>query len=319
LPWLGALNCNWSSRIITKRDIWTLIRLPFLFVSAWVLPERNWKWVAGGAAWMASKLKPKAHIERVKLFARIYGVDADDPSAKQAALRASFVSHASIMQCFREYRWGGWHPRILVSGREHLDAALSQGNGAIAWIQYMPYSDLIAKKALAQIGFPPHHLSRPEHGFSVSRFGVRVLNPLWTRIEDRYLSERITMQSDSATGALRTLLSRLKDNRLVSITVDADAVKTVDVSFFNARMKLATSPVALSLRHGVPLIPVLTIRSRDTGFEVIIGPALSSELEAGSADGIAAVASEYASRLETFYREHEDQRVTLRCAYVAQD
>ncbi len=163
-----------------------------------------------------------------------------------------------------------------------------------------------------------HHLTRPSHGLSASRFGIRVLNRLWTRIEDRYLSERITIRGESTVGAMRTLRSRLRDNRVVSITVGDKAVKTVEVPFFNAKMKLATGPISLSLRHGAPLIPVFTIRSGDNGFEVIIGPPLSTGLKAIAGDGISVVANEYASRLEHLYREHADQRVLLVCVFVAE-
>ena len=220
------------------------------------------------------------------------------------------------MQCFREYRWGGWHPKLLVSGREHLADALSQGNGVIVWVQSMPFSHLVAKKALAEIGFPPHHLTRPTHGFSASRFGIRVLNRLWTRIENRYLSERITIRSESTIGAMRTLRSRLRDNRVVSIAVGDEAVKTVEVPFFNAKMNLAIAPISLSLRHGAPLIPVFTIRSDDNSFEVKIGLPLTTKSSATAVDGISVVANEYVSRLEHLYREHADQRVLLGCVFV---
>ena len=317
------MDRNQNSRIITRRDLWYLVRLPLLFVSAWVLPERYWQSVTTSIAWIASRLNSKAYRHRAELFARVFGIDADDPQAKQAAIRASLVSSEAIMQCFREYRLGGWHPKILVSGRQHLDDALSQGNGAIVWVQSMPFSHLVTKKALAGIGLPLHHLTRPAHGFSNSRFGVRVLNRLWTRIEDRFLSERIIIQGKSTIGAMRTLRSRLRENRIVSITVGDEAVRTVEVPFFNAKMRRATGPLSLSLRHGAPLIPVFTIRSDDNGFEVIIGPPLSTGYSATGAgptaeDDNSVAANEYAARLEHLYREYSDQREVLGCVFLEQ-
>lgn len=308
-----------NNPIVTQRDAWFLVRLPILFVSAWVLPERYWQWITVGAARVARRMSSKAYRKRVELFARTFGLGADDPRAKQAARRASCVSNEAIMQCFREYRWGGWHPKLLVSGSEHLTAALGRGGGAIVWVQYMPFSDLVAKKALAASGFPPHHLTRPAHGLSQSRFGIRFLNRIWTRIEDRYLSERIVIRGDTTTAAMRSLLSRLKDNRVVSITVGDVAAKTVEVPFFNAKIRLATGPIALSLRHGAPLIPVFTLRSGDNGFEVIIGPPLSNGSSASAGQGISAVAGEYAARLEDLYRKHADQRVPLSIVSAPKD
>ncbi len=311
------MNGDRNYPVVTRRDFKYIIRLPLLFALSLVLPERTWKWVTYSAGWIASKLKPKTYRGRVEQFARAFGISATAPCAMQAVLRASHVANEAIMQCFREYRWGGWHPELHVTGREHLEAALRQGNGAIVWVQSMPFSKLVAKKALAGIGFPPHHLTRPVHGFSASRFGIRFLNPIWTRIEDRYLSERITIRGDSAVAAMRTLLSRLKENRVVSITVDSDAVKTVVSPFFNAKIKLATGPISLSLRHGAPLIPVFAIRSGDGGFEVIIDPPLSTGSSAAAVDGISVVAGEYAARLECLYREHADQRIMLDCVVAS--
>ena len=307
---------NRNRRIFTQKDFWYLVRLPLLFISAWVLPERIWKRVAVGVAWFTCRLKSKTYRDRVKQFARVFGINADDPRAKRAVFRASFVSNEVIMQYFREYRWGRWHPKLLVSGRKNLTDALSQGSGAIVWVQNMPFSHLVAKKALAGIGYPLHHLTRPSHGLSKSRFGILVLNRLWTRIEDRFLSERITIQGESTIGAMRIILSRLTENRVVSITVGDEAVKTVEVPFFNAKMNLAIAPISLSLRHGAPLIPVFTIRSDDNSFEVIIGLPLTTKSSATAVDGISVVANEYASRLEHLYREHADQRVLLGCVFV---
>lgn len=51
---------------------------------------------------------------------------------------------------------------------------------------------LLTKRTLAEAGYAVHHLSSYIHGFSIrSRLGEALLNPIRTRVEDRYLAERV--------------------------------------------------------------------------------------------------------------------------------
>ena len=54
-------------------------------------------------------------------------------------------------------------------------------------------SQLVSKMALHRAGYGLVHLSRSEHGYSSTIFGMRCLNPLRSRIESRYLAERVVI------------------------------------------------------------------------------------------------------------------------------
>ena len=120
-------------------------------------------------------------------------------------------NHRLNQLCFvASWRPGGWSPQITVTGTEHLHVALAAGRGAVLWVAPFVFAPLVAKRGLHQAGFSVHHLSRPSHGFSSTRLGMAVLNPIRTRIEDRYLAERITIpRSGETTAAIRTLARRL--------------------------------------------------------------------------------------------------------------
>ena len=88
----------------------------------------------------------------------------------------------------------------------------------------------MTKIALHRAGYRIVHLSHPRHGFSSSSFGVRYLNPVHRRAEDRYLAERVVLSLASPVGAMRTLMQRLKSNGVVTVTVrDLPAVLSVEV------------------------------------------------------------------------------------------
>jgi hypothetical protein len=151
------------------------------------------------------------------------------------------------MQILALHRPGrSWQPKIQMNGLEHLEAALKKKSGALLWVSDFVYSSLIIKMAFHQAGYEVSHLTRPQHGFSPSPYGVRVLNPAWTKIEDRFIAERITIHEENTDAALELLQRRLAANRVVSITVGSWARRTADLSFFKGTIRLATGPAHLS-------------------------------------------------------------------------
>ena len=77
----------------------------------------------------------------------------------------------------------------MLQGREHLDEALGRGKGCVLWVAHFVFAPNIAKLALHDAGYKVSHLSRLDHGFSSTRFGIKWLNPVRSRFEDRLLAE----------------------------------------------------------------------------------------------------------------------------------
>jgi lauroyl/myristoyl acyltransferase len=157
--------------------------------------------------------------------------------------------------------------------------------------------------AFYQAGYAVSHLSRPEHGFSATPYGVRVLNPLWTKIEDRFIAERTILGSKS--GGLELLKRRLSGNRIVSITVGNQARRTLDVPFFKGEIRLATGPAYLSQTCQAPLVPVFTFRVDTGDYMVSIGPAVDNQRS--SQDNYIHVISAYVAMLEQCVLSYPDQ------------
>ena len=91
----------------------------------------------------------------------------------------------------------------------------------ILWVGGFAHHQLITLMALRQADFAVHQLTRPEHGFSTSLFGIRWLNRLWTRIERRFIAERVVILNNDAGPALQLLRQRLGANGIVWITSHA--------------------------------------------------------------------------------------------------
>ena len=174
-------------------------------------------------------------------------------------------------QYMRAWRPGGWEPAIDVLGGEQVKAALDKGQGIIFWAGNFSFNDLIAKIAWRRLGLAVSHFSRPIHGFSTTRFGVRYLNAVRRGIEDRYLGERLMAEEHETQAALMRLREHLKTNGAISITVGNKGRHTAAANFLGGRIALATGPLAMGRTTGAAVLPVSTLRLAPGKFEVAIG------------------------------------------------
>jgi hypothetical protein len=142
-----------------------------------------------------------------------------------------------FLQVLKCYRPGRWQPRVAPANFEHVDAALRAGRGVLLWVAHGFHGHLGAKVGFASAGLAVSHLSRATHGFSDSRFGMRVLNRIQTMVEDRYLCERILIPSQGR-APLDLLARRLGANGVVSITAQRGTGRTVEVPFFDGSLRL---------------------------------------------------------------------------------
>lgn len=197
-----------------------------------------------------------------------------------------------------------WRPDVRLTGGSNLEKALGRGRGAILWVLETSFSTLMVKMALDRAGYRAHQLSRPGHGFSASAFGIRWLNPLWTKVEDRFIAERVLITGETAAEAMMVLRERLRANGIIIITVAPLAHKFVAVPFFNGQLELPAGPIQLALTSQALLLPVFAFTKPNGAFEVVIDqPIFSATGNPTDAD----VAARFARRLEQFVLEYPDQ------------
>ena len=174
------------------------------------------------------------------------------------AFRVAATRTEHHVQIVREFAFG-WDAPLFLHGSENLQTALQGGRGAILWIAHFSFNALATKKALHSAGFVAYHLSRPEHGFSKSRFGIRFLNPIRVRAERRYLRDRIIIERTMPGRSLLHARKHLAANEIISITAGAwEGAQTATVSIVGCQLELSVGAPGLAHLTGAPLLPVYT-------------------------------------------------------------
>ena len=284
---------------MTLRDVRDIGKLAALALIAWLLPPRLWRKaaIATRSIGQADPYSPAYRLVLAQKYSKpeIAGIRTRD-RAYRRELRLQILGLNGP--------WRSWRPNICLNGTIHIRTALERGHGAILWVTETTFSTLIVKMALHDAGYQAYQLSRPGHGFSTSPFGVRFLNPLWTRVEDRFIAERVLIIGEYGAEALAVLRERLSENRIVIITVGTEAHKLVQVPFVHSYLQLPTGPMALARATGAELPPVFAITQESGRFKVSIQEALNPTGGQADDDSIAAA---YAKRLELFVLEYPDQ------------
>ena len=184
-------------------------------------------------------------------------------------------------------------------GLERLDAALAEGHGAVLWISDFVGAGDAVKVALARYGVS--HLSRPEHGFSKTRFAIRFLNPIRNRFERGYLKERLVYDRGSPKRALGRMMACLAENGVVSITASThEGRQLAEGRLLGGRLGLAIGAPKAALLSGAALIAVHALRDRrdPRRFEIILDPPLPLSRDLPATEAILAATGAYLEGLE---------------------
>lgn len=236
---------------------------------AWLLPEYSWRRLTRVVAGLP--LVDRESLARTAQAIQQCRAGTDATEAMKIALELQAAVYELRLQNLRAWRPGGWHPRISVSGLTHLDAAREAGRGAILWVGHFAFNSNVTKIALAAHGYGLAHMSRPEHGFSKTRLGIAILNPVRRVPEDRHLRERIVFDRRNPVPAMRRMVAILNNNGLLSITAGAwEGSDLLEGELLGGRIKIALGAPRLAALTGAALLPVFTVREADGGFRVAV-------------------------------------------------
>jgi lauroyl/myristoyl acyltransferase len=301
------------SRKAPPRPAWRLsdvviaLGLAALVVPSWLLPESWWS-----PLWRAAARIPLLTSRgALKRNARLIQSALGEPDRRRAEAIAQDLKAAVYemrMQDLRAWRPGGWRPRMVLEGEEHLASALAQGKGVVLWVAPFVFNSGPTKIVIHQRGHRVSHLSSPQHGFSDTRLGVKILNRVRCIPEDRYLAERIVFDRNAPSTAMRRMMRALRAGEVVSIvaasTEGSDVVKG---RIFGGRLPVAVGAPRLAALTGAPLLPVFTVRDPKEGFRVVIEAPVALKSDRSSDERCVTAATEFLRRSESWVRQYPEQ------------
>ncbi len=303
---LDSAHLEEGDRLISASDLWMSALLTTAFVLSFVVPDSDLVPVGGWLARFGTKLFRQRTERMLSNFPSAL-VEAGGWSSPQDAFAVQQGRYLeSVVQVLKCYRPGGYRPQIETVGLEHLRKALTTGRGAILWSPEFTFQSAVAKMALHGEGFPVTFLIRPSHPFSGTRAGIRFLNPIQGRIEERYVRERVIITRNHELTAIRSLQRRLRENGVVWIGAGGPASTVVPTPFLGGYLGVAAGPPRLARVAGCDLLPLLVLRTSPGRFEVRIERPLS--LAGKDGPRVAESACRQFSELtEAYVRRYPDQ------------
>ncbi len=296
-----------SIAAVSAADAAVAFGLPFLIAMSWGLPERRWRGVARALAPLAVPMLAGNTETLLETIRRTLGGRHPIPAPEAILRELSACRVLAILQLLRCYRPGGWRPALRLDGKQHVEAALAKGRGAILWVGNSEFGDLAAKMAFHRAALEVSHLSRAGHGFSDTRLGRRYLNRIHTAVEDRYLRARVSLTSHGAKAALQILAGRLTAGGVVSITAQRFAKRPVAVPFLEGEITLAPGAPVLAHKTGAVLLPAFAYIAEDGAFVVALEAPIEVAGEASASAAVEAAARAYAAHLEPYVLSYPGQ------------
>jgi lauroyl/myristoyl acyltransferase len=290
-----------------KSDLVNGAGLAALLLPSWLLPEPLW-----APVWRAIVRIPVLRSRReIKHNADNIKAALGESVGRRAEAIARDLKAAVYelcMQDLRAWRPGGWRPKIMLEGEDHLQSALARKNGVILWVAPFVFNSGPTKIALHQRGHRVAHLSSPRHGFSRTRLAIALLNRIRCIPEDRYLSQRIVFDQRAPSAAMRRMIRALEDGEIVSIVAtSAEGSELIKGPIFGGSLLVGVGAPRLAALTRAPLLPLFTVRDPEIGFRIIVDAPIKIAFDRSSDERCVTAVTEYLERSGPWVRKFPEQ------------
>ncbi|MBN1294938.1 MAG: lysophospholipid acyltransferase family protein [Candidatus Latescibacteria bacterium] len=184
----------------------------------------------------------------------------------------------------------------IVHNLDHIKEEHGKGKGLIALSGHIGCWEVMGSW-LPTVGIKPYAIAKKlyDHRLETLLFEAR---------------EREGMTVISRGENTRDILRAFKKGHLVGMLVDQDTdVKSVFVDFFGHPAYTPSGPAFLSLRFGVPIVPLFIYRDDNHYHHICVGETVSIEPTGDMVKDITELTAKAACITEDFIREHPEQWV----------
>jgi lauroyl/myristoyl acyltransferase len=220
--------------------------------------------------------RPGKRAELIRNMYRLSGPGAAPDSAQELARQWFRFASCQAIDVMRLRRRARPLRRLVeIRGREHLDAALAAGRGAILCSAHFGSYDS-AFSLLGASGFPVTTIGRWQHNYTAG------LSPAERRFWDLVQARRLRRHRhrpniEPWAGRIAVAAQAaavLRGNEVLTIAIDAppleqDLARTVEVPFLGRRARLLPGAVTLARLTGAPLLTCFMYRTADYRHQVL--------------------------------------------------
>lgn len=224
--------------------------------------------------------------------------DAYTPAAKRGLARGVQRRIAeNTLDCLLQMGYPERLPGILdVQGREHLEAALAKGRGAIALSFHLGNFALLTA-AMGIAGYPVHTLVR--------FLDDERLMHLLLHHSRSFLT--VLIPSLPRRVAVKRILATLRNNGTMLMLADNLKRGELETTLFGQPVRTARGVVSLALRTRAPVLPVYLVRGYSGRLRLVIEPEMEMERTGDLGTDLAMNTGRIMRLLEELVRRYPDQ------------
>jgi amino acid adenylation domain-containing protein len=300
IPCMPRRELTKPTPLVTKRDLGAVAKLIIMAALA-CLPGRA---VRGSLCRLIARTLMAFRASRETDLKDVIPLLDTPTTAKALETELLAGDYLAIAETWRQH--APWNRPAIAAlrGREHIDAAIAAGRGAVLWTCSTGSGSRSMLRSLADAGIPVAQLRGYGHPFSDSRFAMKFLNPVSNRMDDRYVHATVLVHEENTIEVMRALGDHLNANGVVQMDANGAFGKPYRFPFFGGTLYLALGAPTLALRHDAPLIPVFCVPDGFGFYELVIEEPLTDGSEKASADAARALARRYILILERYLKRH---------------
>jgi phosphatidylinositol dimannoside acyltransferase len=249
------------------------------------------------------------HRKRAELVANLMELLGDElgPDAAEELTRSwfRFASCEAIDVMLLRNRARALRRLVEIRGREHLDAALAAGKGAILCSAHFGSYDS-AFSLLGASGLPVTTIGRWQHNYTsgLSSAERRFWDLVYARRVRRHRHRPNIEPWAGRVGVAARAAAVLRANEVLTIAIDApplssDMARAVEVPFLGRQARLLPGAVALARLTGAPLLMGFMYRTAEYRHQVLeISAPVELSAEDDEATAFARCAAEVSAAIE---------------------
>jgi len=187
--------------------------------------------------------------------------------------------------------------RAIITGRQHLDEALTRGHGAVLALPHLGNWDLAARICVG-LGYPLTAVAESD----------------WSAVFAEQARSGAGVRVVARERSLRPLLRALARNEPVALVADVvpPGGRGVDVSFAGQRATLPAGPARLAIHGGAPIIPCAAVALRGGRIELEATGAIYSPEPARSGAAVEVLTQMMAAEFERLILRRPEQWYAFR-------